>query len=91
MLVVKVQTIMYQHNMYRGRCFHILESLRQNAKLQNKQISDRGGSIVQVHRFTFISNKFAGREYLQVSKRQDGIGFYYITGKATEVSSMYVS
>ena len=46
-------------------CFHILESLRQNAKLQNEQISDRGGSIVQVYRFTFISNKFVGREYLQ--------------------------
>ena len=72
-------------------CFHILESLRKNAKVQNKQISDRGVSIVQVYRFTFISNKFVGREYLQVTKRQDGIGVYYITGKATEVSSMYIS
>ena len=48
-------------------------------------------NIVQIYRFTFISNKFVGREYLQVSKRQDGIGVYYITGKATEVSSMYIS
>lgn len=69
----------------------MLESLRKNAKVQNKQISDRGGCIVQVYRFTFTSNKFVGREYLQVTKRQDGIGVYYITGKATEVSSMYIS